>query len=102
MEEGKEILLFNNQGEVVDKAICSNDHFDAIIIDHVNNNPFDNRKSNLRTTTIKGNAENTSKRTNATSNYYGVMKYQNKWLLRSDEISEQMDCFVETQQENFV
>lgn len=50
-------------------------------IDHINNNPFDNRKCNLRIVTPKQNAMNKKSGKNSSSNYIGVYfgKKLNKW-----------------------
>lgn len=53
-----------------------------LVVDHINHNGLDNRKSNLRVTTQKGNNANASKRKNAqTSKYKGVHldRTWNKW-----------------------
>jgi len=52
-----------------------------VFIDHINNNKNDNRKSNLRESTVQLNAQNASKRAGSTSKYYGVFydKYSNTW-----------------------
>lgn len=49
-------------------------------IDHINNNPLDNTRNNLRIVTISENARNKKKiiRENATSNYIGVSKINDK------------------------
>ena len=56
------------------------------IVDHINHNSFDNRKSNLRITNQKGNARNSRKGTDSSlsSKYQGVAKYgnTNKWISR--------------------
>jgi hypothetical protein len=51
------------------------------IVDHVNRNPLDNRKCNLRLCTISQNAYNRKKVSNNTSGYKGVglIKGSNKW-----------------------
>jgi len=51
------------------------------IIDHINNNPLDNRKVNLRIVSRRQNAQNKSSSPNSTSQYIGVSfdKGRNKW-----------------------
>jgi hypothetical protein len=50
-------------------------------IDHINNNPLDNRKSNLRIVTPKQNSMNKSPHKNTTSKYVGVhLNIHNKWV----------------------
>jgi len=53
-------------------------------VDHKNNNPFDNRWSNLRAADYAGNNKNASKRSDNTSGYKGVsfVKGNNKWRAR--------------------
>ena len=56
---------------------------DNMVIDHINGNGLDNRKSNLRITTQAKNNRNARKRKNAiTSEYKGVHydKRSNKWI----------------------
>jgi hypothetical protein len=50
-------------------------------IDHINNNPLDNRKSNLRIVTSSQNNMNKISNKNSTSKYIGVAYYKrkNKW-----------------------
>ena len=47
------------------------------IIDHINHDPSDNRKSNLRIATRSQNQSNLSKKN--FSNYHGVFPHGNKW-----------------------
>lgn len=51
------------------------------IVDHINRDPLDNRKLNLRITTSQGNAQNITKYKNKTSKYVGVYfsKERNRW-----------------------
>jgi len=50
------------------------------VIDHINSNKLDNRIENLRQVTILENAQNKSKKANASSNYIGVsLTKENTW-----------------------
>lgn len=52
------------------------------IIDHINNNPLDNRIDNLRLNSASGNSHNRNKLNNTSSKYIGVTwdKNRKKWL----------------------
>ena len=54
---------------------------DDMIVDHINRKPWDNRKCNLRNTTVNVNTRNVSKGKNNTSGYLGVSlhKETGKW-----------------------
>jgi len=49
------------------------------IIDHINRNPLDNRKKNLRLSNKSKNAANCKIHKHNTSGYKGVSKYRNKF-----------------------
>jgi hypothetical protein len=51
------------------------------LVDHINNNPLDNRKNNLRIVTHQQNNMNKSSKKNSSSKYIGVRfhKKSNKW-----------------------
>lgn len=53
------------------------------LIDHINNNPLDNRKSNLRVVTPLQNMMNKTPKKNSTSKYIGVSwdKQTNSWVV---------------------
>lgn len=50
----------------------------GMVIDHINRNPLDNRRSNLRICTQKQNARNVGIRSDNTSGYKGV-RYHPQW-----------------------
>ena len=56
---------------------------DDFVIDHINNNKLDNRRENLRILTSKQNNENSLKRKNTSSKFYGVYFIQNKKKYRA-------------------
>ena len=51
----------------------------GLMCDHINRNPFDNRRSNLRIVTRSDNERNTTKRCNNTTGYKGVVRNGTKY-----------------------
>jgi hypothetical protein len=52
---------------------------DGLIVDHINQNPLDNRKENLRIVSHNFNQHNCKERKNG-SGYRGVVKHGNGWM----------------------
>ena len=51
------------------------------VVDHINGNPFDNRRINLRVVSYADNAHNkaSSRPDTSSSKYHGVSKFQDRW-----------------------
>ena len=77
--QGYAILKYNNKNIRLHRYIM--DYYDENYVDHINNNPLDNRKCNLRIVTPHQNAMNKSSSKNSISKYVGVhySKKYNKW-----------------------
>ena len=71
-KEGKDVYLHR---------FIMKEYDPKILIDHINSDPMDNRKSNLRRVTIQENCFNRTKMKNASSQYKGVSynKASKKW-----------------------
>lgn len=74
---------------------CTN--LDGSVIDHINQNKLDNRKSNLRFSTASFNVRNRAKKENCSSKYKGVYwrKNRNKWgaYITIDGIRKSLGCY---------
>ena len=66
------IKINSNEGKkvILHRLILGCDK--GVVVDHINHNPLDNRKENLRIATQQQNATNTSKRINTKCKYIGV------------------------------
>jgi hypothetical protein len=53
-----------------------------MVVDHINHNPLDNRKENLRICEQKQNTYNRRIGSNNTSGFLGVTKYKDRWRAR--------------------
>ena len=65
------VISIDGQPKLLHRVIMNADD-PNIYIDHINNDPFDNRKCNLRSSNSKLNSENKKKELNCSSNYIGV------------------------------
>lgn len=70
---------------------CNNKN---LVVDHINNEPTDNRIENLRIVTLKQNNQNKSSSKNSSSKYIGVSydKINNKW--RASIKSKNLGLFI--------
>lgn len=80
-KSGYVYTTINNKNIYLYNLIMNKDEKDKRLVDHINRNPFDNRKCNLRFVTHQENIVNKSLQKNNTSNFSGVnyRKDINKW-----------------------
>ncbi|WP_342480447.1 HNH endonuclease [Paenibacillus sp. FSL L8-0340] len=75
-------------------------HESGVVVDHVNGNPLDNRRSNLRAATFQQNAANSKIHAHNTSGYRGVSFYKRgkakKWRahITIDGLQHSLGYFV--------
>jgi len=74
--KGYPTVMIDKKHHVVSRYILGLMSFkDRLVVDHINNNPLDNRRSNLRIVTVGENNANMGKKgNNPTSQYIGVVK----------------------------
>ena len=72
--------VYNNKIGLLHRYIMNPS--DDLVVDHINHNPLDNRRNNLRICTQQENQFNRSIQYNNTSGFTGVSfhKYSNKWM----------------------
>lgn len=86
----KHYVCYTNQGYVqiiVDKCNKKLSRYimgasERDIIDHIDGNPLNNTKKNLRISDFSKNAQNKQKAENKSSQYIGVYKFRNTWRAR--------------------
>ena len=61
-----------------------------LVVDHINGNNLDNRKSNMRTCRQRDNTRNCKLSKNNTSGYYGVSPIKNKWSANIHYLSKKI------------
>ena len=85
---GGKVLLMHR---LILGVVNSSDH-----VDHINGNPSDNRRCNLRVCTHAENLRNRRKQKNTSSVYKGVCaSYKGKWraTIRTNGIKQHLGCF---------
>ena len=67
-----------------------------IIVDHINRNPLDNRKANLRKCTTGENVRNKTKSVGKSSRYMGVSNSREKWraIIKSEGVKISLGTFA--------
>lgn len=85
-KNGYAIIKLNRKTIHLHKYIYYNLHkrkeIEGMVLDHINNDKLDNRLENIRNATLLQNRLNCLKCKNATSQYYGVYKSKNKWIVK--------------------
>lgn len=58
----------------------------TLVVDHINGDSLDNRKSNLQIVTVSQNNQNRGKKEGSSSQYIGVWKHYNKWVAECSNV----------------
>ena len=69
----------NSEGKLVALHRLLMGYPDTLVVDHINHNPLDNTRKNLRVVSTAVNAQNTRMRSSNTSGYRGVGKSGSGW-----------------------
>jgi len=80
IKSGKKLYAYTNRLGVTSMHRLIMDAKSGQIIDHVNGNGLDNRRSNLRFSSHTLNQINRGKQKNNKSGYKGVCRRRNKWI----------------------
>ena len=75
-------LLFNKKRIKLHNLIMNKTSIDKFVVDHINNNIYDNRKSNLRIVTQSQNQFNKTKQSNNKTGFRGIIYSNGSWRVQ--------------------